>query len=198
MIKHNLFPTLITETNNFLSSIQCNDIYKYIVNNKKLLNKHPAITTDQSGSSHSSISNFLMQVQGDVPSCYNIINTILDTSKDYLKTSSFSAKNRLDNSWFNIQTKDSMLKEHTHPLSVLSGVIFIKSDKNSSKVYFENPNPFLKITSFNEGNNPHSSKSFSFAATPGTMLLFPAWLTHGSNNVANKSKERIVLSFNIV
>ena len=197
MKKHNLFPTLILEKENFLTKKQCNNIYKFIIDNKHLGKKHNAIN-NESVSSHSSVSNILKIIKEKVPECFNIENDILSISNDYFKETSYYGKNILDNSWFNIQTKDSILKEHTHPLCILSGVIFIKSDKQSSNICFENPNPFLKITSYKDSNNLYTSNKYCFPATTGSLLLFPSWLSHGSNNQLNKSQDRIAISFNIL
>ena len=43
----------------------------------------------------------------------------------------------------------------------------------------------------------YSYEYYYFKPQMGTLLLFPSWLKHGSNQVINKSNERILISFNL-
>ena len=72
---------------------------------------------------------------------------------------------------------------------------FIKTDSKSSKLFFYNPNPMINFTSINVRNN-YNYEWIYFTPKPKTLILFPSWLQHGSNNTLNKSSQRIVVSFN--
>ena len=90
---------------------------------------------------------------------------------------------RMAESWCTIQKKDSTLKWHKHPNSVLSGILYLKVDWNSSKLVFQNPTSM-------EGEVKEIQPS------PGLLLMWPSWLAHGSGEDKNMSTERVVVSFN--
>ena len=60
---------------------------------------------------------------------------------------------------------------------------FLKADENSSKLVFQNPTSLTK-------------EIHQITPTKGLMVMWPSYLRHGSGDSINKSKERIVLSFN--
>jgi len=60
------------------------------------------------------------------------------------------------------------------------------------------PNPYVYYTKQLNKNNDYSREVISFHAEIGDLILFPAWLKHGSNFKENKSPKRTILSFNIV
>lgn len=100
----------------------------------------------------------------------------------------------LGNSWVNIQRQGSGLDYHTHPLSIVSGVLYLEVDEASSKTTFCNPNPFIDMTVIHQPTS-YTTTTASLVPTIGTLVLFPSWLKHGSID-RNESAERIVLSFN--
>ena len=89
----------------------------------------------------------------------------------------------MQDSWCNIQGKDSTLDFHNHPNSVVSGIIFLKVDENSSKLVFQNPTSLTK-------------EIHQITPKTGLLVMWPSYLRHGSGDSINKSAERIVLSFN--
>ena len=111
---------------------------------------------------------------------------ILDYHKDIedkIMNEVYIKNQRMQDSWCNIQGEDSTLDFHNHPNSVVSGVIFLKADENSSKLVFQNPTSLTK-------------EIHQITPTKGLMVMWPSYLRHGSGDSINKSKERIVLSFN--
>jgi uncharacterized protein (TIGR02466 family) len=82
-----------------------------------------------------------------------------------------------------------------HPGSSISGVLYLKVDKNSSKIYFYNPNPYNVILRKKQHNINNYEYMF-FQPEIGDLILFPSWLKHGSDVDENMSEERIALSFN--
>lgn len=194
MIKenHSLFPTLVSRYEDFLSTEEINNIIECIKLKIDLVEKHKCI--NQGGSSDQFYDIFL-EIQNLYPAFGNIRQRLMDCIREYENDYPLK-KLRLGNSWFNIQNKDSILTRHVHPHCVLSGVIFLKTDNNSSKLYFENPNNFVKFFRSREELTEYSFEYFYFHPKPGTLLIFPSWLMHGSNNEKNQSDERIVLGFN--
>jgi len=111
---------------------------------------------------------------------------ILDYHKDIedkIMNEVYIKNQRMQDSWCNVQGEDSTLKYHSHPKSIISGVIFLKADENSSKLVFKNPASLTE--------NTHQ-----ITPTKGLMVMWPSYLMHGSGDSVNKSAERIVLSFN--
>ena len=84
--------------------------------------------------------------------------------------------------------------EHTHPFHHISGVYYHKIDKDHGSIYFKNPVHTLADCQFPEG--PKSPNKIEVHPAEGTLLLFPSWLSHGTNpSVSNN--ERITVVFNI-
>ena len=94
----------------------------------------------------------------------------------------------------NIQHKDSILKEHCHPQSLVSGALYINVDENQ-KIYFHNPNPYV-YSSPKEKITPYNMEHQFIKVNKGDLLLFPSWLRHGKDDHVNTMDDRIVISFN--
>ena len=88
----------------------------------------------------------------------------------------------LQNLGGSIQGPDSILKYHKHPNSIISGIIYLKVDDDSSKLVFQNPTSM-------------TGEVKEITPTNGLMLMW-SFLMHGSGATINKSKERIILAFN--
>ena len=113
-------------------------------------------------------------------------NMFLDFQKDLEEriVKEIPIKNqRMAESWCTIQKEGSTLKWHKHPNSVLSGIIYLKVDDDSSKLLFQNPTSM-------EG------EVCEIKPRPGLLLMWPSFLMHGSGDTINKSKERIIIAFN--
>jgi uncharacterized protein (TIGR02466 family) len=95
---------------------------------------------------------------------------------------------RLSNMWFNINYKGSYNTIHTHPGSILGGVLYINVPENSGDICFHHQ----------DGHSLSLIQNTSFSITPhdGLMLLFPASLSHGVG--MNYSDEpRFSIAFNL-
>ena len=188
-IIHKIFPTSILAIENFLNEQECKNILKKIKQNKKFLKKHSSLIGDASTTYLE--QNFLSKLNPLIQS------SLLEATKKYSELSGFKTYNELRGSWFNVQKKQSSLQKHSHPLSTISGVLYIKCKKGSFNTYFFNPNPMLDFTDKSK-NTELTSEWVSFTPKDRTLLIFPSWLQHGANFTKNKSNERIVLSFNII
>lgn len=180
-----IFPSLIKYSNNFLNKEECKEIINLTLNKK--LNPHLCLK-GKGKSTHDLNSNILINAKNYfLEKINNIIN---EYATDY-----GVKRLKLANSWINIQNKNSTLSMHSHPDSIISGALYLKVDKNSSKIYFYNPNPYLNMVNISK-QTEFTCENYFFTPKTGDLLLFPSWLKHGSNNEKNNSKERIVLSFN--
>ena len=103
--------------------------------------------------------------------------------------------------WVNINKNGGYNIKHNHPTSDLSGVLWIKSQKNCGNIIFESPRSFAthqEIDSYTEDfkKNNNYFHSFHFNPIAGRMLVFPSHLDHHVD--FNQSQEdRISISFNI-
>ena len=98
--------------------------------------------------------------------------------------------------WSVIQRKGAILKIHSHPECVISGVLYINVDEDSSNLYFENPNPFIHFQS-SEKNNKYSIDRYCIEPKNNRLVLFPSWLMHGSDSTPNNTDFRVCISFNL-
>lgn len=181
-----IFPTFIKKCDNFLNKKECRNVIEEL---KKIpLKNHDALTEDKSASSHSNFSNIHTKL-GD-----KLNSRLLSIINEYAKEYGYE-KLILANSWHNIQYKNSVLSTHCHPNSIISGVLYLKVDSLSSKLFFYNPNPHVQFSNYIE-KNIFNFKSKTFEVKNGCLIMFPSWLQHGSGHQENKSDERISFSFN--
>ena len=103
--------------------------------------------------------------------------------------------------WVNINPPEAFNMKHNHPTSDLSGVLWIKSQKDCGNIIFDSPRSFAthqEIECYNEDfkENNNYFHSFSFNPVAGRLLVFPSHLEHHVD--FNESQEdRISVSFNI-
>ena len=184
--KFSLFPTLVLYFPQFINSKECNKIFKLLKTKK--VDTHPSVIKGKSSHPLSINTNILSETSLD-------LNTPL---QEYSNQSGIKIANKITNSWFNIQDKESVLKEHTHPNSVLSGALFINVGEKASKLYFHNPNPFVYFINREEPANDYTYEYYYFPPKKGDLIIFPSWLRHGSNGQKNLYSNRTVISFNVV
>jgi uncharacterized protein (TIGR02466 family) len=192
--EYRLFPTLVTKTSGVLNAQQCADVFAYI---KSLyMTEHGAIEGDAKSSHETNQIYLLDDIVTNVDSCKGIRDDIIKVVKDYKERSQFNIK-AIDNSWSNIQDEGSVLTQHTHPLSVISGALYVYVDGDSSKLCFDNPNPYTRFTNA-LGDSEFTYGSFWLTPSMGDLILFPSWLSHGSGHTPNNTKGRTVISFNTI
>ena len=103
--------------------------------------------------------------------------------------------------WVNINKPGDYNSKHDHPTSNLSGVLWIKTPKNSGAIEFDSPISFQAHSELNAYNNDFKNKNnifhrYYFEPTEGNMLVFSSCLIHDVKK--NLSQEdRISVSFNI-
>ena len=103
--------------------------------------------------------------------------------------------------WVNINKPGDYNVKHDHPTSDLSGVLWIKTPKNSGKIEFDSPISFQAYTELYSYNNDFKNKNnifhcYLFEPTEGNMIVFPSCLLHDvKKNLSDE--ERISVSFNI-
>lgn len=105
----------------------------------------------------------------------------------------------VSNYWYNINTSRNQNRSHTHPGSILSGVIYLKCPLSSSPIVFLNPNHLLissyVVPSVDFSFTPHLSPHYIQYVDYADIIIFPSWLEHYVPT-GNYEGERISLSFN--
>lgn len=178
-----LFPTPIAQIPNFISSKERLQLIDSIKKNKHHI--HKSISGDgYSTHGSSKIFNVLDR---------KIKNRMQVALDEYNQTCG-NHLSEIDCLWSNIQHSGSILLQHCHPTSAVSGALYVNVGEDC-RLYFHNPNPYVyylekdKYTHYNFENYWISVKNC-------LLVLFPSWLRHGNDNVVNKMNDRMVVSFN--
>ena len=103
--------------------------------------------------------------------------------------------------WVNINPPEAFNMKHNHPTSDLSGVLWIKSQKDCGNIIFESPRSFAthqEIECYNEDFKENNNYFHSFAFNPvaGRLMVFPSHLEHHVD-FNNSQEDRISVSFNM-
>lgn len=120
----------------------------------------------------------------------NNFHFLLNLKKIYVQT--------LDNFWININPIGGTNKPHSHPGSIFSGVIYLKTPKNCGKINFINPCKTHEYHFNQDTVEEYSNYTYSgYYHVPevGKLLIFPSSLEHYvDGNTSNE--DRISIAFN--
>jgi uncharacterized protein (TIGR02466 family) len=181
------------EIKKIITDKQRSDIIDYVKKSNTIDLKPFLLVTNGSTTTFTTKDNLLPEISENIPSCKNLKETLFEKLNEYCVDSLFHI-HAVTNCWVTIQTKGSELHDHTHPLTTISGVIFLNVDKNSSKLVFRNPVNLMEFTMQKSLDN----SIYTITPENGSLLIFPSWLKHGSFGEINYTEERIILSFNVV
>ena len=171
------------------------ELLSKVKDNREIFDTYPELN-GESYTSHSKLNSILDFIDEQLK--IRLKDRLQKITDDYVKDYGIRSC-VISNSWVSYQYKNSILNEHTHPLSSISAALYLKADEHSSKLFFQNPNPFVKFTKSNSQNpTQYTYGHVWFQPKNGSMILFPSWLVHGSGGEKNLSDERIVLSFNTI
>lgn len=95
-------------------------------------------------------------------------------------------------SWITIQPKGTSLYSHTHPNSLISGVLYFTNEGNVP-IVFEGKKESIQptITKF----SPFNSRTWRVSGKKGGFILFPSSLEHRVEQNTH-DMDRVALSFN--
>lgn len=187
-----IFPTPVTKFTDVFNDRQLTDISNYL----NTLNTAPHTAIDGDGeSSHDEVSDITKAIASSVPSCSDIEGTIQRMLDEYTYNCGIDNV-RVVNSWHSIQRPGSRLVQHFHANSIVSGVLYVNTDSQSSKIFFDNPNKMVAYTNQTTRPTEFNFEYFYVQPEKGDVLLFPSWLMHGSASEYNQSQCRQILSFN--
>jgi len=98
--------------------------------------------------------------------------------------------------WANIAAPGGMVRMHCHPNNFLSGVYYVQVQPGADTINFHDPRPQAAIVRPPATElTPYNTDQVVVQVEEGTLLIFPAWLTHSVD--ANRSdRMRTSMSFN--
>ena len=122
---------------------------------------------------------------------------IYDVAKQYINNLEYEYdKLEITGMWGNTLQKGDVHPPHTHSNNILSGVYYLKSDKNSSPIQFFDPRTQTEVLRPRQAKITHDTANIvGFPAVSGVGYIFPSWLMHW---VPPTRDERISISWNII
>lgn len=191
-----VFPSLIKRVKNFLSSDECTCVKDGI--DTSTFEPYGALEGDAVTTFHWSNPPYNKSILDDIEYVLPIKKKLQKFLDQYTHDVGIG-KVELSTSWITVQRPGSILKSHTHPLSILSGVMYINVDEKSSAIKFSNPNPYIDTMVVKEFTK-FTYEMFWIKPEIGDLLIFPSWMKHGSVDRTsidvNQSEQRIIISFN--
>lgn len=185
MIK-DLFAVQIFHEERFLSLEHCQNVYNFLI--QKETYPHRLI-------SNNSVTSFKEYETIALPENIDFFK-VLQTRISYFCNQIGIEDCTIRDSWFNLQSENSFLELHAHPICMLTGVVYINVDEKSSPLCLMNPNYTL---SFYDRRYENESKFYHrIQPNCGDLVIFPSYLIHGSLHHLNQTKDRMVISFNAV
>ena len=100
-------------------------------------------------------------------------------------------------SWLNFTEPNQFHHRHEHPNSVISGVLYLDTDKDNDTIKFFNPIKYQQLSPEvnSDKYNFYNSSSWWFPVESGQLIMFPSSTTHQVDNKKG-SNTRISLAFN--
>jgi len=127
-----------------------------------------------------------------------LVSLVNDASRAALSLLQVECSLKVTGLWGNISCGQTALHEHTHPNNYLSGVFYALMPEGAGPIAFKDPRPQARVLRPRTlRDNPLNSLEFEYAATTGTLLLFPAWLEHGVRP-SRTQDERISIAWNLM
>lgn len=104
---------------------------------------------------------------------------------------------RLDSLWINLLPAKAAHSGHIHPLSVLSGVVYVAAPPGSGALRLEDPRLGLMMAAPpRRAEAPAELNTFvTLAPTAGNLVMWESWIRHEVLSGSNRSP-RISVSFN--
>jgi len=182
---YDLFSTPVAKYENFISIDESKEIFKTLMKDTSSI-PHDYILGDAKTNTSETA-----QTLKSYPA---LEQKIIDALEHYTDQVGL-APVRILNSWFNIQNKGSELSPHTHPLSAISGALYINAEENSSGLSFDNPVAnIIDLCWWNQkSKSKYTIEKEIFDVAAGDLFLFPGYIKHGG--VLNNSSNRMCIVF---
>lgn len=180
-----LFPCNVVEITDDNFKEYKDSLTTYIENYK---DSNPSVQKSNAGGYQSNSS--FMQDENFRPFFEKFFGLFEHAFRNYFERSHIcpSPEYRLINAWINVNSSLDHNYFHCHAGSDVSGVFWVKADKNSGSLVFPNPNQYSQWYTIEEEHK-------IFEPEEGKLLLFPASMNHFvTRNLSDTT--RISLSFN--
>lgn len=134
-----------------------------------------------------------------VPELAELVGTVTDVARHVLDHEHIRyAGIEITGCWANVGFPGSRHGSHAHPNNYLSGVYYVKAPPGGNTINFLDPRPQAAgMVPPSSQVSPLTSQRITIDVRAGTLLLFPAWLTH-SVDVNRAREERISVAFNLM
>jgi uncharacterized protein (TIGR02466 family) len=102
--------------------------------------------------------------------------------------------------WVNIMPHSTVHSLHLHPLSSISGTVYLQVPLGSAPIRFEDPRLGFMMACPPKRATARSKPNLSLSPKAGDLVLFESWLRHEvpmSDFAARSKGERISVSFNL-
>ena len=182
---HDIFPLAVAE---FRIPIGIKSLREDLKMYKNIMKEHPLL--DGGGFSTYDPSVSLLD-KTEFRSLKKTFDTCL---KEYQELIGLKAL-QIVNSWFSVMTRNSSLKQHRHPASIVSGANYPKCSINSVGLTFKNPLEPYRMCELYNGITEFNAVKGTLSVQEGHLYIFPSWLEHGTD-VHTQEEERYVISFN--
>ncbi len=128
----------------------------------------------------------------------NIKKFLDQCCKDYLKKI-ISPKDNIElyitQSWLNYTEENQFHHQHSHPNSVVSGVLYFDCNKENDKIKFSNSKGYEQIKPKVDNYNIWNSDTWWFSLETGQLIMFPSSTLH-QVETKQGNNTRISLAFN--
>tara|TARA_R100001126_G_scaffold21042_1_gene10326 strand:- start:23 stop:643 length:621 start_codon:yes stop_codon:yes gene_type:complete len=120
--------------------------------------------------------------------CKNYLNTVICPKNN--------VELYITQSWLNYTEADQYHHKHSHPNSVISGVLYFDSDIEKDKILFsKSDSPQIKPTIDNTKFNLWNSETWFFPVETGRLIMFPSSTIH-QVEIKKGNNTRVSLAFN--
>jgi uncharacterized protein (TIGR02466 family) len=151
-------------------------------------------TIKNSGNIHTADSYILNQ-----PAMADIKSILDEYVKEYYTNIMCVNMNKvtpyITQSWINYTKPGEHHHRHAHPNSLVSGVLYIDSDKERDRILFYSQDNYKRIKPEISSWNAYNSESWWFPVGTGELIMFPSELQHMVEQKEGKNL-RTSLSFN--
>ena len=134
-----------------------------------------------------------------VPELAELVETITGVARHILDREQIRyAGIEITGCWANVGFPGSRHGTHAHPNNYLSGVYYVKAPPGGNTINFLDPRPQAAgMVPPSAQMTPLTAQRLTIDVRPGTLLLFPAWLSH-SVDINRGREERISVAFNLM
>ncbi len=133
-----------------------------------------------------------------LPEFAGLVSAALQAAQTVLEA--FEAEQRsmvMTGCWANLGMPQASHIPHHHPNNFLSGVYYPLVPEGGDRIVFHDPRPQTQIIAPRVTNtNKYNSSGATAAVKAGSLILFPAWLTH-SVPANQGAGERLSIAFNL-